>query len=76
MTRFAMITAAAILATAPLARAADAQPKCADVVAAMEEAGSGVSADEIAKKLGTTAEHVRQCWDQKDKDTKAGATGK
>jgi len=76
MSRFATITAAAVLAAAPFARAADTAPACADVVAAMEEAGSGVSADEIAKKLGTTAEHVRQCWDQKDKDTKAGATGK
>lgn len=76
MTRFATMAVATMLATAPLARAADTQPKCADVVAAMEEAGSGVSADEIAKKLGTTAEHVRQCWDQKDKDTKADATGK
>jgi hypothetical protein len=71
-----MIAAATILTATALARAADTQPTCADVVAAMEVAGTGVSTDEIAKKLGTTAEHVRQCWDQKDTDTKADATGK
>ena len=70
------IVLTALLATAPLAHAADTKPSCADVVAAMEMAGSGVSADEIAKKLGTTAEHVRTCWDAKDTDTKADAAGK
>ena len=76
MTRFVTLAASAMLAIAPLAHAADAQPTCEDVVAAMEEAGSGVSTDEIAKKLNTTPEHVRKCWDAKDTDTKSDATGK
>jgi hypothetical protein len=71
MTRFATITLAAILAATPFARAADA-PKCADVVAAMELAGGGQSAEETAKKLDTTVEHVRKCWDEYDAARKAG----
>jgi hypothetical protein len=52
--------------------AADDPPKCADVVAAMELAGSGQSAEETAKKLNTTVEHVRKCWDEYDTARKAG----
>ena len=76
MTRTTTLAVAMLLGVAPLAHAADAQPKCPDVVAAMEAAGSGVSAEEIAQKLHTTPERVRECWDRKDTDTKAEATGK
>jgi len=38
-------------------------PGCAKVAAAMDQAGGGLSADEIAKKTDTDVETVRGCMD-------------
>jgi len=70
MMRLSVIAVTAVLAAAPFATAADA-PKCSDVVAAMELAGGSKSAEQIAKQLNTSVEHVRQCWDEYDTARKA-----
>ena len=67
-----VVSISAVLAVSAMAMAADEQPKCADVVAAMELAGGGESAEQVAKQLKTTLEHVRKCWDDYDTARKAG----
>src|SRR5262249_62313870 len=49
-------------------------PGCAKVAAAMDQAGGGLSADEIAKKTDTDVETVRGCmdaWNAAHKNTTA-----
>ena len=74
MTLRAAIAFSSLLTLPALALAADEPPKCSDVVAAMEEAGGSASAEQIAKKLDTSIEHVRKCWDEYDTARKAGTT--
>src|SRR5262245_39151452 len=53
-------------------------PGCAKIVAALDQSGGTLSADEIAKKTNTDPETVRSCtdaWRASMKDPK-GATGK
>ena len=78
-------TRLAVLACAPLlisgmARAAQTvAPGCAKIVAALDESGGTMSADEIAKKTNTDPETVRSCTDQWRagmKDPKGPAAGK
>jgi glutamate dehydrogenase/leucine dehydrogenase len=38
---------------------------CEKIVAASEQAGGGISADELAKKLDTDVQTVRNCLDPK-----------
>ena len=48
------------------ARAARAESKgCAEIVAASEEGGRQLSADELAKKMNTDVQTVRHCLDAK-----------
>jgi transposase len=46
---------------------------CAKIVAALDESGGGLSADEIAKKTGTDVETVRNCTDAWRRTMKGGA---
>jgi len=53
-----------ILLAASTSRAGQAvSPGCAKVVAALDESGGRLSADEIAKKTNTDVETVRSCTD-------------
>ena len=47
-------------------------PGCAKIVAVLEE-GSGLSADEVAKKTNTDVETVRNCTDLWRRGMKGGA---
>jgi hypothetical protein len=54
-------------------------PGCAKIVAALDESGGTLSADEIAKKTDTDVETVRSCtdaWRAGMKDPKGPAAGK
>jgi len=71
-----------VLVILVVTRAAPAEqqkiPGCEKIVAALDESGGSLSADEIAKKTGTDVETVRGCTDQwrasmKDKGGPAGA---
>jgi hypothetical protein len=53
-------------------------PGCAKVAAAMDQAGGGLSADEIAKKTDTDVETVRGCmdaWNASHKNAKGVPAG-
>lgn len=59
-----MAAVAVLVLAAP---AAHAESKgCAEIVAAYEEGGGGLSADELAKKMHTDVETVRGCLDAAD----------
>ena len=49
---------------------------CEKIVAASDEAGGSLSADELAKKMNTDVETVRGCLDQANAKPKAGAAEK
>ncbi len=49
---------------------------CEKVVAAAEEGGGGISADELAKKLNVDVETVRNCLDAAAKPKPADAAPK
>ena len=49
-------------------------PGCAKIVALLDQGGSGLSADEIARKTGTDVETVRNCTDSWRRTMKGGAT--
>lgn len=49
-----------------VAGAADSKG-CDEIVAAADEAGGSLSAEELAKKVGTDIETVRDCLDKKAK---------
>jgi len=76
----ATVAFAATLLTAGAARADQpVAPGCAKIVAALDESGGTLSADEIAKKTNTDVETVRSCtdtWRAGMKDPKGPATGK
>ena len=62
--------------TAPKGANATPQPMpagCGPIVAAMDESGGALSADEVAKKTGTDVETVRKCIDQWRRTMKGGA---
>jgi hypothetical protein len=67
--------AAAVLAmVAPAVRAES--KGCEKIVAAADEAGGSLSADELAKKTNTDVETVRNCLDQADAAKKKGGSEK
>lgn len=56
----ALVALVGLIATGRTALADD-KPSCDQVLAQMEKAGGSLSADEVAKKMGTTPERVREC---------------
>ena len=48
---------------------------CAEIVAASEESGGKLSADELAKKMNTDVQTVRNCLDAKAKAPAPKAAG-
>lgn len=65
-----VLVGAALVLAAPVVRAES--KGCEKIVAAYEEGGGGISADELAKKVGTDVETVRNCLDAADKKKAAG----
>ncbi len=61
---------AMLVMAAPAARAES--KGCEKIVAAYEEGGGGISADELAKKMNTDVETVRGCLDAADAKKKTG----
>jgi hypothetical protein len=65
-----VVVGAALVIAAPAAQAES--PGCEKIVAAYEEAGGSISADELAKKMSTDVETVRNCLDAADAKKKGG----
>lgn len=61
---FSLITCVLLMDNASL-RAEDKR-SCDDIIAAYEEGGGGVSADEVAAKLKVSVERVRECMKKPD----------
>jgi hypothetical protein len=57
---------AGLLCMGGTALRAEDKPSCDDIIAAYEEGGGGVSADEIAAKLKVSVDRVRECMKKPD----------
>jgi transposase len=60
----ALLLGGALLASGATRADQPVAPGCAKIVAALDESGGTMSADEIAKKTSTDVETVRSCTDQ------------